>query len=122
MRMVSMVGQTKVCPCHELWADRLNRTLTKFFWHLFKSEHVRLIQRRARKQAADLSVCRLFTRAALFLQSAGGFVHLTAEAAMEFSITLRRNGESNAGCRNFSNTCAPILRPITRPSLLELRK
>jgi hypothetical protein len=31
MRMVSMVGQTKVCPCHELWADRLNRALTKFF-------------------------------------------------------------------------------------------
>src|SRR5215510_5725570 len=41
------------------------RALTKFFWHLFKSEHVRLVQYRARKQAADLLVGRLLTRAVL---------------------------------------------------------
>src|SRR6266536_4630142 len=42
------------------------RALTKFFWHLFKSEHVRLVQYRARKQAADLSDGRLLTRAVLY--------------------------------------------------------
>src|SRR5215510_8678174 len=42
------------------------RALTKFFWHLFKSEHVRLVQYRARKQAAVSSVGRLLTRAVLY--------------------------------------------------------
>jgi len=42
---------------------------TKFFWHLFKSEHVRLVQYRARKQAAVSLVSRLLTRAVLYQRS-----------------------------------------------------
>src|SRR5262245_16925296 len=38
---------------HEI-PGKHSRALTKFFWHLIKSEHVRLVQYRARKQAADL--------------------------------------------------------------------
>jgi hypothetical protein len=31
-----------------------NYSVNKVIWHLFKSDHVRLVQYRARKQAADL--------------------------------------------------------------------
>jgi hypothetical protein len=40
--------------------------LTYVVWRLFKSEHVRLVQYRARKQAAVSSVGRLLTRAVLY--------------------------------------------------------
>src|SRR6266542_720524 len=71
--------------------------LTRFFWHLFKSEHVRLVQYRARKQAADLSNGRLLTRAVLYQRPNVACFDLWETIINLVNVVLKSSGGGRLG-------------------------